>query len=126
VRGLAFLATLELFARGGVALVVVGGLDQQPAGVSRAGLGDRSLTALLACGVLLGHDPEIGRQTVRMIEALELADLGTAPAYEPDHTSRNPPSPGHPASRHIRRTYPAHDRRAPRPARPFMASRRQR
>ena len=34
------------------AAVVVGGLDQQPAGVGGAGLGDRPEPALLAGGVL--------------------------------------------------------------------------
>ena len=47
VRGLALLATLELFARGGMALIMVGGLDQEPAGVRGAGFGDRALPALL-------------------------------------------------------------------------------
>ena len=45
LRRLAALATLELGGDGGVSLVVVGGLDQQPAGVGGAGLGDRALAA---------------------------------------------------------------------------------
>jgi len=77
VRGLAFLAALQLLSVCDVPLVVVGGLDQQPAGVEPALV--IAPWRLLAGGVLRGHDPEIGGQTVRMIEALELADLGTDP-----------------------------------------------
>src|SRR5690348_16732374 len=52
LRRLAALATLELDADAGLAAVVVGGLDQQPAGVAGPRFGDRPLAALLACGVL--------------------------------------------------------------------------
>lgn len=70
------LAFLERAADAGLAAVVVGGFDQQPPRVGRAGLGDRSLTALLAGGVLAGNDPEVGRELVGVIEAVPFADLG--------------------------------------------------
>ena len=46
------LAALERFTDRGAAAVVVGRLDQQPAGVGGAGLGDRPEPALSAGGVL--------------------------------------------------------------------------
>src|SRR5450631_509451 len=46
------LAALECLALGGRAAIMPGALDQQPAGVARAGLGDRALAAFLAAGVL--------------------------------------------------------------------------
>ena len=49
---LSALAALERLPDNGAAAVVLGGLDQQPAGVGRAGLGDRPEPALLAGGVL--------------------------------------------------------------------------
>jgi hypothetical protein len=54
-------------------------LDKQPAGVAGAGLGDRSLAAALAAGVLGGDDPEVGGQAVGVLEAIERADLGAQP-----------------------------------------------
>lgn len=73
--GLAALATLQRFPDRGVAAVVVGGLDQKPAGVGGAGFGDRSLTALLAGGALGRDDPEVAGQLVGMVKTLKLADL---------------------------------------------------
>lgn len=52
LRWLVALTTLEGWPDRGVALLVVGGLDQQAAGVGGPGLGDRSLAATLAGGVL--------------------------------------------------------------------------
>jgi len=52
LRRLVALTALELEPDAGLAAVVVGGLDQQPAGVGGAGLGNRSLAAALAAGVL--------------------------------------------------------------------------
>ena len=52
LRCLPALAALERFADHGPAAVVVGRLDQQPAGVGGAGLGDRPESALAAGGVL--------------------------------------------------------------------------
>ena len=46
--GLVFLAALERGALAGRAAVVPGRLDEQPAGVAGAGLGDRALPSLLA------------------------------------------------------------------------------
>ena len=40
------------------------GLDQESAGVGGAGLGDRPEPALLAGGVLAGHDPEVGGELI--------------------------------------------------------------
>lgn len=54
----------------------MGGLDEQPAGVNGAGLGDRALAAPLAGGVLGGHDPEEPRQPLGPVKALKVADLG--------------------------------------------------
>ena len=48
VGGLPVLAALEGDAAGGGLAVVPAGLDEQPAGVPRAGLGDRTLPAGLA------------------------------------------------------------------------------
>jgi hypothetical protein len=49
---LAALAALERLADGGPAAVVVGRLNEQPAGVGGARLGDRPEVALRAAGVL--------------------------------------------------------------------------
>lgn len=57
LRRVAALAALQLASDRGVALVVVGGLDQQPPGVAGAGFGDLALTAALAAGVLGADDP---------------------------------------------------------------------
>ena len=57
--GLAVLAARELAPDPGRPAVVPGGLDQQPAGVPAAGLGDRALPAPLAGGVL-GRAPGRG------------------------------------------------------------------
>jgi hypothetical protein len=46
--GLVLLAALERRAGAGWAAVVPGGLDQEPACVARAGLGDRALPSCLA------------------------------------------------------------------------------
>ena len=73
----AALATLERLGDDRSAAVVVGGLDQQPGGVGRAGLGDRREPALSAGGVLARHDPEIGGELIRMIKASPFADLCT-------------------------------------------------
>jgi hypothetical protein len=56
--------------------VVVGGLDQEAAGVRGPGLGDRAEAAPFVGGVLGGHDPEEARQLARLGEAGEVADLG--------------------------------------------------
>lgn len=73
---LVVLAALELEADGGAVAVVLGGLDEQPAGMSGAGLGDVALAAALAGGVLGRHDPDEPGQLPRPAEALEVADLG--------------------------------------------------
>ena len=46
MRGLAFLAALERLPLRGRAAVVPGRLDEQPAGVTGAGLGDRALAGV--------------------------------------------------------------------------------
>lgn len=56
-RILALLAAGELETDGGGVPVVVRGLDQEPAGMSRAGLGDPALPALVVRGPLAGDDP---------------------------------------------------------------------
>jgi hypothetical protein len=58
---------------------VPGCLDEQAAGVFGAGLGDRSLAALLAGGVLAGNDAEVAGKQARVLEAGEVADLGGQP-----------------------------------------------
>ena len=67
------------FAIAGAAAVVVGRLDQQPAAVGGARLGDRPQPALLAAGALAGDDPEVGRELVGMIKPAPLADLRAQP-----------------------------------------------
>ena len=62
VGGLAVLAALERGALRGRAAVVPGRLDEQPAGVPRAGLGDRALPAFLAAAVLGRGQPEVAHQ----------------------------------------------------------------
>src|ERR1039458_7632964 len=51
----AALAAFERFTDSWAAAIVPGCLDQQPAGVGGAGLGDRPEPALRAAGVLAGH-----------------------------------------------------------------------
>src|SRR5487761_2069622 len=55
------------------------GLDQQPAGVLVAGLGDVPAMALGAGGVFAGHDPQPRAQLTGMAKASEVADLGDEP-----------------------------------------------
>src|SRR5919106_2579632 len=52
-----------------------GRLDQEPADVAVADLGDRALPALLAGGVLAGHQADEGHELLRTCEAAEAADL---------------------------------------------------
>ena len=61
------------------AAVVPGGLDEQSAGVPGPGLGDRSLPAFLAAGVLRRGQAEVTHQLSGFREPLELADLGAQP-----------------------------------------------
>src|ERR671922_1171113 len=75
-RVLSGLAGGELAADARTAPVVVGGLDQQPARVRRAGLGDRALHALAVGRVFGWHDPEEAGQQRRPGEPLEAADVG--------------------------------------------------
>jgi len=75
-RVLALLAAGERLADARLVAVVVGGLDQQPAGVAGAGLGDRALAALAVGGALGGHHPEEAGQLAGALEAGEVADLG--------------------------------------------------
>ena len=56
-----------------------GGLDEQPAGVLAAGLGDRSAAAALPGGMLRRHDAEIAHHLRRVPEAVKVADLGAQP-----------------------------------------------
>jgi hypothetical protein len=53
-----------------------GGLDQEPADVAVADLGDRPLPAVLAGGVLRGHETDEGHELLGGAEATEVADLG--------------------------------------------------
>ena len=64
--------------------VVPGGLDEQPAGVAGAGLGDRAEAALAVGGVLGRDDAQEGRQLRGLGEAGEVADL----AAQPDRRER--------------------------------------
>src|SRR5439155_16640199 len=74
--GLAVLAVAERAADGGALAVVPGGLDEQPAGVARAGLGDRPEAALLAGRVLRRDQPDVAQQRLGAGEAFEVTDLG--------------------------------------------------
>ena len=76
VGWLSVLAAAERLSLRGRAAVVPGGLDQQPAGVPRAGLGDRALPALLTAGVLRRGQAEVAHQLPGLGEPLKLADLG--------------------------------------------------
>src|SRR5215211_537247 len=75
-RVLALLAAGESFADRGTVAVMVGGLDQEAAGVGGSGLGDRALAAPFVGGALGGHDAEEARQQARLWEPSEVADLG--------------------------------------------------
>src|SRR4029079_15962907 len=66
----------DALADAGRVLVVPGGLDQQPAGVPRAGLGDVSTVALVTGGVLAGGQAEKAHQLARGGEAPEVAERG--------------------------------------------------
>ena len=67
--------------RRGAVAVVPGGLDQQPAGVAVAGLGDVAAVLLIAGGVLARRDPQPGRQFARVREAARSRrSLRSAPA----------------------------------------------
>ena len=83
----------------GAAAVVVGGLDQQPAGVGGAGLGDRPEPPLAAGGVLAGNDPEVGGELVGMIEAPPLADLRAQPERGQRVDPAQAPQPARPCAR---------------------------
>jgi hypothetical protein len=76
---LAVLAALERLTLGGCSAVVPGGLDQEPAGVTGAGLGDLALTATLPGAVLAGDQPDVAHQLPRALEALPVADLRAQP-----------------------------------------------
>ena len=77
-RVLAVLAPGEAVTDRGAVAVVVGGLDEQPTGVHRAGLGDRALAALSVGGVLGRDDPQEPRQLLGS-EAPPVSDLGAQP-----------------------------------------------
>ncbi len=61
------------------ATLVVGRLDQQPAGVVVAGPSDRALPASLTRGGLGGHEAQVGHEGGRRLETREVADLGDQP-----------------------------------------------
>jgi transposase len=69
---LAALATGELIADGRPPARVPGGLDEQPAHVRVADLGDRALSALLPGGVLRRHEPNEGHELFPASEAAEV------------------------------------------------------
>src|SRR5262249_56047053 len=72
---LAALATRELVANGRPAARVPGRLDQQPAHMCVADLGDRALPALLTGGALGGHEADESHELLGAAEAAEVADL---------------------------------------------------
>src|SRR3954452_7803460 len=72
----AVLAALQGAADARWARVVVGGLDEQPARVHGAGLGDSALAALVAAGVFGWDQAKVGAERRRAEEALEVADFG--------------------------------------------------
>jgi hypothetical protein len=78
-RVLAGLAFLKPFADCGAAAVVLGGLDQEPARVGRAGLGDLALEAFAVRGVLRRNDTEEPRQQRGLLEAIEASDFRAQP-----------------------------------------------
>ena len=53
-----------------------GGLNQEPAGVRVAGLGDRVAVLRVAGAVLAGHEAEVGFELMRVTEALGVVDRG--------------------------------------------------
>lgn len=67
-------APLERCARAERAAMVPGSLDEQPARVAVAGLGDRALTAPLAGGIFARDEAEEGAEALRP-EARPVADL---------------------------------------------------
>ena len=76
---LAALAARELVADLRPAARVPGGLDQKPAHVGVADLGDRALLAALAGGVLGRHQPDKAHERLGRLEAPEIIDLDHGP-----------------------------------------------
>lgn len=113
-------ASLQCLALRRRLAVVSGRLDQQPPGVTRPGLRDRSLTGLLVAAVLARHDTEEAHQLRRPRESLPVADLGAQPdrgervdpaqAAQPADGLR-PRRPGHEFADRALQAVAAHDQR---------------
>ena len=73
---LAALTAGELVADLGTAARVPSRLNEQATHVAVADLGDRTLLAVLAGGMLRGDEPDEGHELLRGAEAAEIADLG--------------------------------------------------
>src|SRR5579859_7546069 len=81
-RVLALLAAGELNRHGWAVAVVVGGLDEQPARVSRSGLGDPALAASLVGGALRGDDAQVVAQRAWVVEAAKAPTSAAIPLAE--------------------------------------------
>ena len=118
------LAAREAAGDARCAAVVPGGLDQQPAGVLAAGLGDRAAPAALAGGVLGGDDAEIAHHLRGVAEAVKVADLRA----QPGRGQRVDPAQAHqpPGGLRPRRARATRARSRPRAARGGSSTRRPR
>jgi hypothetical protein len=76
-RILALLAAPERGTDCGPSSVVPGGLNEHMANSSVAGLGDGSETSSITGRVLAGHEPEVGHELPRALEAADVAELGS-------------------------------------------------
>ena len=79
---LAMLAPGERLTDARRVAVVMGRLDQQPAGVARPGFGDRALAALAVRGALGGDDPEEACQPAWPLERAKSPISAARPAAE--------------------------------------------
>jgi len=73
---LGFLAAFERSADGRASSVAPGGLDEHVSAARVAGLGDGPLSSSVAGGVLAGHQPQVGHERTRVLEAAEVAEFG--------------------------------------------------
>ena len=75
-RILTMLSAFETGAEGGSLAIVPGGLNEDVADASVAGLGDGALSSALTGGMLAGSETDVGHELARALEAAHVAELG--------------------------------------------------